>query len=141
MSVRRLTAAALLLLPRFVSGVSLPPLVCSSGGAIGTVDLRVDPSRAGEKPLPLRTINRLEEGETVTYRPILRQSEQRKGEVDIVLLPAAGAKANSKRPIPSSRIPRTARFSFSIPNPPIRRSSGKCLGGQAWWFLSMDHPA
>jgi hypothetical protein len=97
MSVRRLTTAALLLLPRFVSGVSLPPLVCSSGGAIGTVDLRVDPSRAGEKPLPLRTINRLEEGETVTYRPILRQGEQRKGEVDIVLVPAAGVKADSKR--------------------------------------------
>ncbi|HEY6345220.1 MAG TPA: hypothetical protein VIY49_27310 [Bryobacteraceae bacterium] len=95
--MRRLTAAALLLLPRFVSGVSLPPLVCSSGGAIGTIDLRVDPSRAGEKPLPLRTINRLEEGETVTCRPILRQSEQRKGEVDIVLVPAAGGKADSKR--------------------------------------------
>jgi hypothetical protein len=96
-NVRRLPAAALLLLPRFVSGVSLPPLVCSSGGAIGTIDLRVDPSRAGEKPLPLRTINRLEEGETVTYRPILRQGEQRKGEVDVVLVPAAGVKADSNR--------------------------------------------
>jgi len=38
--------------------------------------------------LPLRTINRLEEGDTLLYRPLLRPGEQRKGEVAMVLVPA-----------------------------------------------------
>ncbi len=38
--------------------------------------------------MPLRTINRLEEGETLLYRPILRPGEQRQGEVTMVLVPA-----------------------------------------------------
>ena len=42
----------------------------------------------GTKPLPLRTINRLEEGDVLTYRPILRHGEERKGQVAMVLIPA-----------------------------------------------------
>ncbi len=38
--------------------------------------------------MPLRTINRLEEGDTLLYRPVLRPAEQRKGEVTMVLVPA-----------------------------------------------------
>ena len=38
--------------------------------------------------MPLRTINRLEEGDTLLYRPLLRPGEQRKGEVAMVLVPA-----------------------------------------------------
>jgi hypothetical protein len=57
------------------------------------VDLRVAPSNSGAKPLPLRTINRLEEGDTLTYQPVLRSREQRKGEVDFVLIPAEGVTA------------------------------------------------
>ena len=91
--MRRLLVAAIAVCSRLASPASLPPLVCSSGGPIGTVDLRVDPSKSGEKPLPLRTINRLEEGETVTYRPLLRPSEERKGEVALVVVPAEGVHA------------------------------------------------
>ena len=65
----------------------LPPLVCPSGGPVGSVDLRVISSH-GAQPLPLRTINHLEEGDTITYRPLLRSGEERKGEVAIVLVPA-----------------------------------------------------
>jgi hypothetical protein len=36
----------------------------------------------------LRTINRLEEGDTILYRPILRSGEERRGEVAMVLAPA-----------------------------------------------------
>jgi hypothetical protein len=68
---------------------TLEPFVCSSGSPIGNVDLRVVSSKAGAKPLPLRTINRLEEGDVLTYHPILRPGErERKGEVAIVLVPA-----------------------------------------------------
>ena len=68
---------------------SLPPLVCPSGGAIGTIDLRVvSPGNAQDKPLPLRTIVRLDEGDRVLYKPLLRPSEVRKGDVAIVLVPA-----------------------------------------------------
>ncbi|HEY7335758.1 MAG TPA: hypothetical protein VH639_12805 [Bryobacteraceae bacterium] len=91
--MRRLLAAALVVCTRLAFSAALPPLVCSSGGPIGTVDLRVDPARNGDKPLPLRTINRLEEGEILTYRPLLRGKEERKGEVSLVLVPAEGVHA------------------------------------------------
>ena len=51
------------------------------------MDLRVSPARGGE-PLPLRTINRIEEGDSILYKPLLRSGEERKGEVTIVLVPA-----------------------------------------------------
>jgi hypothetical protein len=72
------------------------PLICSSGGPVGTVDLRVVSGNTGDRPLPLRTINRLEEGETLTYKPVLRPKEVRKGEVDVVLVPAKGVTTSDK---------------------------------------------
>ncbi len=71
-----------------MEAASLPPLVCPAGGPIGSVDLRVSSPRGPGEPLPLRTINRLEEGDTLLYRPLLRAGEQRKGEVAMVLVPA-----------------------------------------------------
>src|SRR5215469_9436630 len=91
--MRRLLVAAIAVCSRLAFPASLPPLVCSSGGPIGTVDLRVDPGKSGEKPLPLRTINLLEEGESVAYRPPLRPGEERKGEVALVVVPAEGVHA------------------------------------------------
>ncbi len=79
---------AILILFTTAQAASLPPLVCPAGGPIGSVDLRVSSPRGLGEPLPLRTINRLEEGDTLLYRPILRPGEQRKGEVAIVLVPA-----------------------------------------------------
>lgn len=38
--------------------------------------------------LPLRTINQLDEGDTLLYRPLLHSGEERKGEVTLVLIPA-----------------------------------------------------
>jgi hypothetical protein len=69
---------------------AIPPLICASGGAVGTVDLRVaSPStRNTVDPLPLRTIGRLEEGDTIRYKPVLRPHEERKGDVTLVLVPA-----------------------------------------------------
>jgi len=43
--------------------------------------------KPGDTPLPLKTINRLEEGESVLYKPLLRTNEVRKGEVALVLVP------------------------------------------------------
>lgn len=60
---------------------------------MGSVDLRVASRRATGDALPLRTINRLEEGDTLLYRPILHSGEERKGEVAIVLAPANKAAA------------------------------------------------
>lgn len=67
---------------------SLPPLVCPAGGPIGSIDLRVQSTGTGTEPLPLRTINRLEEGDTLLYRPLLRSGEERRGEVTLVLVPS-----------------------------------------------------
>ncbi len=79
-----------------VSAAPLPPLVCPAGGPIGSVDLRVSSPRGGPDSLPLRTINRLEEGDRVLYRPLLRSGEERKGEVAVVLVPANKSAAGEK---------------------------------------------
>ncbi len=64
-----------------------PPVVCPAGAPIGNIDLRVRNARGGV-PLPLKTINRLEEGDAILYRPLVRATETRKGEVAIVLVAA-----------------------------------------------------
>ena len=84
---------ALLVLQGFVCqglfGESVPPLICASGGAVATIDLRVVSSSPNNtEPLPLRTIVRLEEGDTIWYKPVLRPHEERKGDVTLVLVPA-----------------------------------------------------
>lgn len=77
-----------LLLAAFsVSAAPMPPLVCPAGAPIGNVDLRVI-SAGNPEPLPLRTINRVQEGDRLQYRPVLRSGEERKGKVSIVLVPA-----------------------------------------------------
>jgi len=52
------------------------------------VDLRVGSPR-GKGALPIRTINRLEAGDTILYRPLLHGGETRRGEVTMVLVPAS----------------------------------------------------
>jgi hypothetical protein len=80
-------ALALLFSGAFVAFGALPPVTCPAGGPIGNVDLRVvTPGKS--QALPLRTINRLTEGDTVVYSPILRSGEKRTGEVSLVLSPA-----------------------------------------------------
>jgi hypothetical protein len=86
----RLTIYSLLLLILHfeIAFSAPPPVTCPAGTPIGSVDLKV--STIG-KPhaLPLRTINRLTEGDTIAYEPILRPGEKRSGEVSIVLSPAS----------------------------------------------------
>lgn len=87
---------------------SPPPLVCPSGGAVATIDLRVvSPGNSGTNPLPLRTIIRLDEGDKILYKPLLRQSEVRKGDVAMVLVPAkktgAGEQLRILEPKPADK--------------------------------------
>ncbi len=69
---------------------ALPALTCPAGAPLGTVDLRVK-SPGNKTTLPLQDINRLSEGDTVTYSPVLRGVEKRQGEVALVLVPAKRA--------------------------------------------------
>lgn len=74
----------------FLSGAALgvmPPVSCPAGVPIGNVDLRVlAPDQ--KDALPLRSINRLEEGDTILYSPILGTNQKRSGDVSLVLVPA-----------------------------------------------------
>ncbi len=54
---------------------------------MGTIELRVK-SPGNTDTLPLQDINRLAEGDTVIYAPVLRGVEKRQGEVALVLVPA-----------------------------------------------------
>lgn len=87
---KRLSGIALLLALSqfFLQAAALPPVVCPAGGPIGNVDLRVRSLRGRGETVPLRTINRLEEGDAIVYYPILRSGEERKGKVGMVLVPA-----------------------------------------------------
>lgn len=86
----RQTAIALTLLCCPVFAATVPPLICASGSPIATVDLRViSPSKQHQnQPLPLRTMNLVEEGDIIRYKPVLRPHESRKGDVTLVLVPA-----------------------------------------------------
>jgi hypothetical protein len=62
-----------------------PPLVaCPAGAPLGPVDLQV---QSGDQKLPFRGINRLSEGDTLLYAPVLQGKEKRRGEVALVLVP------------------------------------------------------
>lgn len=78
----------LLVLSQFAHAEPPPPVVCPAGGPIGSVDLRIRSVRGSDETVPLRTVNRLEEGDTILYRPILRSGEDRKGMISMVLVPA-----------------------------------------------------
>ena len=62
-------------------------MTCPAGSPIGNIDLRVGSLHGGD-PLPLKTINHLNEGDEVLYRPLLRSNQKRKGEVALVFVPA-----------------------------------------------------
>ncbi|HJY08598.1 MAG TPA: hypothetical protein VJ323_19920, partial [Bryobacteraceae bacterium] len=65
----------------------MPPVSCPAGVPIGNVDLRVlAPDQ--KNALPLRTINRLEEGDVILYSPLLGTNQRRSGDVSLVLVPA-----------------------------------------------------
>jgi hypothetical protein len=92
-----LRGAALFALSSFLLfAAPAPPLICPAGGPIGSVDLRVMSVRNTGEALPLRTINRLDEGDTLLYRPLLHSGEERKGEVTLVLVPANQAAVGEK---------------------------------------------
>jgi hypothetical protein len=57
---------------------------------VATVSLEViSPSiKTTNQALPMRTINRLEEGDTIRYKPVLRPREERRGDVTLVPLAA-----------------------------------------------------
>ncbi|HXR78374.1 MAG TPA: hypothetical protein VN737_20510 [Bryobacteraceae bacterium] len=74
-----------LFLSRLAFG-AMASVSCPAGVPIGNVDLRVlAPDQ--KNPLPLRTINRLEEGDTIVYSPILGTNQKRSGDVSLVLVP------------------------------------------------------
>jgi hypothetical protein len=83
------TALSLLICSASIAAV--PPVVCPAGSPVGLFELSVRSARGGEREKPLRTINRLEEGDMVVYRPILRAGEERKGEVALALALATPA--------------------------------------------------
>ena len=62
------------------------PVVCPAGAPIADVDLLVRSSRGTGDALPLRTINRLEEGDSVEYKPLVTKITRERGSVALVLV-------------------------------------------------------
>src|ERR1700722_2982448 len=82
-----LKKAVLLVLYGSATLFSAVPLGCASGVPIGDFDLdvRSDPKL---QALPLRGINRLEEGQVILYSPGKLRIKPKGGEVALVLAPA-----------------------------------------------------
>jgi hypothetical protein len=65
------------------------PLNCPAGLPIGEMQFSVQPPDAKLHALPLRGINRLEEGDKILYSPLKLRMNPKGGEVALVLTPAA----------------------------------------------------
>ena len=70
--------------PAAAAPEAIPFVNCPAGSPLGAVNLQV---QAGDQKLPFRSINRLSEGDTVLYTPVLRGKEKRTGEIALVLVP------------------------------------------------------
>ncbi len=79
------------------------PLGCASGVPLGDFELRVrsDPKRP---PLPLRGINRLEEGQTILYSPEKLRLNPKGGEVAVVLAPAPAKPGSLMTDLPKMEV-------------------------------------
>ncbi len=62
---------------------------CPAGLPVGNIQLQVASASAKTQPLSIRVINRIEEGDAISYAPILRPNEKRTGKVTVVLVPAS----------------------------------------------------
>lgn len=62
---------------------------CPAGLPVGNIQLRVSSGSAKTQPLSIRVINRIEEGDAITYAPVLKPNERRNGKVTVVLVPAS----------------------------------------------------
>jgi hypothetical protein len=77
-----------------ISPSTSPNVVCPGGAPIADADFRVKSPRKStevsptDEALPLKTINRLEEGDVVTYSPIETKITKIHGDVALVLVPA-----------------------------------------------------
>jgi hypothetical protein len=94
------------------------PLGCASGVPLGDVELRV---RSNPKlpTLPLRGINRLEEGHTILYAPGKLRLNPKGGEVALVLAPAPAKPGTLMNELPKLQVlePRPANkpAEWSVP--------------------------
>src|SRR5579885_925224 len=76
------------------------PLNCAAGLPLGDVQLEVQ-SDPGLPLLPLRTINRLGEGDLILYSPLKLRLHEKGGKVALVVAPApsrAGGKVSEDLP-------------------------------------------
>ncbi len=73
---------ATLLLPGLAAAAGLS---CPAGMPLGAFELTVHRESPSGPGIPLNRINRLEEGDKVTYTPVLKPKEKRPGQVAVVL--------------------------------------------------------
>lgn len=80
----------LLLLPG--AKASTPPLICPGGVALGRFELTVAPP-AGGAPRAIQNVNRLLQGDTISYRPLdIGSSDRKRARIALLLVPSDGSK-------------------------------------------------
>ncbi len=80
-----------------------PPLICAGATPLGWIEMKV--TRApGASQFDLQRVNRLLEGDTISYRPLKIQSlEPKKARIELLLVPADGSKILVSDPRPANQ--------------------------------------
>jgi hypothetical protein len=80
-----------------------PPLMCPGGAPLGRIELTVTPPSGGGARR-VQSVNRLLQGDTISYRPIQIDSpEKKKARVELLLVPSDGSKIVVFDPQPAEK--------------------------------------
>ena len=93
----------LLLVPLPGLAAADPPLVCPGGAALGRFELTVIPP-AGGVARNIQSVNRILEGDKISYRPVKIESlEKKKARIALLLVPSDGSKIVVFEPQPADK--------------------------------------
>ncbi len=86
-----------------ILNAKVPPLICSGGTPLGRFALTVVPPEGGA-PHSLQTVNRLLEGDTISYHPSeIDSPSQKKTQIALLLVPSDGSKILVYEPKPADQ--------------------------------------
>lgn len=101
MRISRLLSLVALILP--ILSAKAPPLICPGGTPLGRFALTVVPPEGGT-PHSLQTVNRLLEGDTISYHPSeIDSPSQKKTQIALLLVPSDGSKILVFEPKPADQ--------------------------------------
>ncbi len=92
-----------LLIPLRSIEAMTPPLICPGGTPLGWIQIKVTRGSGGA-PLDIQKVNRLVEGDTISYQPAKIQSiDPKKVRIELLVVPADGSRILVSEPRPADK--------------------------------------